>query len=99
MRRKSDMARLLAVLSGLTLVAVATFADERFSPEDDQDIVSYSIGYQVGGDFRRQEIEIDAASLVRGVQDALAGAEPEMTPQEMHDTLSDLQRKITPDAG
>ena len=95
MRKKTDMARMLAVLTSLALVPVATFAGERSSPKDEQDIVNYSIGYQVGGDFRRQGIEIDPASLVRGVQDALAGAEPEMTPQEMHTTLSDLQQKIT----
>ena len=89
------MARVLAVLTSLALGSVATLADERFSPKDDQDIVNYSIGYQVGGDFRRQGIEIDPASLVRGVLDALAGAEPEMTPQEMNTTLSDLQQKIT----
>jgi len=95
MRRKTDMARVLAVLTSLALGSVATLAGERFSPKDDQDIVNYSIGYQVGGDFRRQGIEIDPASLVRGVQDALAGTEPEMTPQEMNTTLSDLQQKIT----
>jgi FKBP-type peptidyl-prolyl cis-trans isomerase FklB len=97
MRKKTDMARMLAVLTSLALVPVATFAGEGFSPKDDQDIVSYSIGYQVGGDFRRQGIEIDPASLVRGVQDALAGAEPGMTPQEMHATLRDLQQKIADD--
>ena len=91
------MARMLAVLTSLALVPVATVAGERFSPKDEQDILNYSIGYQVGGDFRRQGIEIDPARLVQGVQDALAGAEPEMTLQEMHTTLSDLQQQITDD--
>jgi FKBP-type peptidyl-prolyl cis-trans isomerase FklB len=89
------MARVLAVLTSLALVPVVTFAGERFSPKDDQDILSYSIGYQVGGDFRRQGIEIDPASLLRGVLDALAGAAPAMTPEEMRATLTELQRKIT----
>ncbi len=95
MGSKTNIARVLAVLTILALVPAATFAGERFSPKDDQDIISYSIGYQVGSDFRHQGIEIDPASLVRGVQDALAGTEPGMTPQEMHTTLSDLQQKIT----
>ncbi len=95
MGSKTNIARVLAVLTIMALVPAATFAGERFSPKDDQDIISYSIGYQVGSDFRHQGIEIDPASLVRGVQDALAGTEPGMTPQEMHTTLSDLQQKIT----
>jgi FKBP-type peptidyl-prolyl cis-trans isomerase FklB len=89
------MARVLAVLISLALVPVVTLAGEGFSPKDDQDILSYSIGYQVGGDFRRQGIEIDPASLVRGVLDAVTGAEPGMTPEEMRATLTELQKKIT----
>ena len=91
MINKTAMTR---VLASLALVAVVTFAAENFSPRDDKDILSYSIGYQVGGDFRRQRVEIDPASVVRGVQDALAGAKPELTPQEMQTILKDLRQQI-----
>ena len=87
------MARVLAVLTSLALVPVATFAGERFSPKDDPDIVSYSIGYQVGDDFRRQGIEIDPELIVKGVLDALADTEPLMTPAEMQRTLTELKQQ------
>jgi FKBP-type peptidyl-prolyl cis-trans isomerase FklB len=93
MKRKTDMARALAVLTSLALVPVATFAGEKFSPKDDQDIVSYSIGYQVGGDFRRQGLEIDPELVVKGVLDAQAGSEPLMTPEEMRQALTELKQQ------
>jgi len=88
------MARMLAVTTALLLLLAAAVAEEGPAPEDHQEIVNYSIGYQVGGDFRRQQVEIDPASLLRGVQDALSGAEPEMSQQEMDNTLSELQRQL-----
>jgi len=56
--------------------------------------LSYSIGYQVGGDFRRQGVEIDPQILVQGVRDALLAEEPSMSPEEMRSVLTDLNTRI-----
>ncbi len=77
----------LALLSGPSLAAEAPdLAGERQK-------LSYSIGYQVGGDFRRQGLEIDPELVVRGVMDAQAGSEPLMTPEEMRQTLTELAQQ------
>lgn len=55
---------------------------------------SYSVGYQVGGDFKRQGMDIDPEAMVKGVQDALAGAEPAIPAEEMRKILVDLKQKI-----
>jgi FKBP-type peptidyl-prolyl cis-trans isomerase FklB len=55
--------------------------------------LGYSIGYQVGSDFQRQGIEIDPEMLVKGARDALSGAEPAMTPDEMRQTLTEVQHR------
>jgi hypothetical protein len=52
------------------------------------------VGYQVGGDFRRLGLPIDAELVVRGVVDALTGSEPLMAPDEMRQTLADLKRQV-----
>jgi len=65
--------------------------------KSENDRVSYSVGYQIGGDFKRQGVELNTESLVKGVQDARSGAEPLMTRQEMHQTLVDLKKKIMAD--
>jgi len=62
--------------------------------KDDKVRLSYSVGYQVGGDFLRQGTDINPELLLKGVDDALAGNEPLMTPEEMRTTLVDLQNKV-----
>mgnify|MGYP001828982474 CR=1 FL=1 len=56
--------------------------------------VNYSVGYQIGGDFKRQGIEMDAAAVVQGIGDALSDAEPKMTEEEMRQTLVELKQKV-----
>ena len=70
-------------------------AEETLSLEDENARINYSVGYQIGGDFKRQGTEIDPEIVVRGVEDALSGAEPQMTPQELRQVLAELQRKVT----
>lgn len=65
--------------------------------KDEKEKISYSIGYQIGGDFKRQGVELDTDHLVMGVRDAAGGAEPRMPQQEMRRTLVDLKKKVEAD--
>jgi len=62
---------------------------------DNSDRISYSIGYQIGGDFKRQGTDLKADLVVQGIRDALKGDKPRMTPEEMNRTLVELKRKVT----
>jgi FKBP-type peptidyl-prolyl cis-trans isomerase FklB len=55
--------------------------------------LGYSIGYQVGSDFRHQQIEFDTGMLVQGVRDAVAGAEPALPEDQMRATLAEVQQR------
>lgn len=62
---------------------------------DDTDRISYSVGFQVGGDFKRQGLTLDRETLVKGIEDALAdNRTPLMSAQEMRETLIDLKKRI-----
>lgn len=63
---------LTATLFTVLLVDVS-FAGDQTELKSQNDKVNYSIGYQMGGDFKRQGIEINTELLVQGIQDALAG--------------------------
>jgi FKBP-type peptidyl-prolyl cis-trans isomerase FklB len=82
---------LVAFLSGICL------AGETPELKDEKGKISYSVGYQVGGDFKRQGVELDPELLVKGMQDAAVGAEPRIPPQEMRKTLVELKRKVEAD--
>ena len=79
----------------LTFVAPNAPAGDAQPLADENARINYSVGYQVGGDFERQGVELDPEIVARGVADALTGAEPLMTPAEMNKELSALQQKVT----
>jgi len=81
----------VAFLSGICL------AGEKPALKDGKEKINYSIGYQIGGDFKRQGIELETDLLVKGIQDAVGGAEPRIPPQEMRKTLVDLKKKVDAD--
>lgn len=69
-------------------------AGEPLNLEDETSRISYSLGYQVGGDFKRQGIEMNADVVVRGIEDALTDAKPEIERTEMQKILVGLKQKI-----
>jgi FKBP-type peptidyl-prolyl cis-trans isomerase FklB len=85
--RVTVAATMIASLGGVS------FAEETVL-KTDEDKVGYSIGYQIGGDFKQQGISLKPDMLSKGVQDALAGAQPAMKPDEMEKTMSDLRQRV-----
>ncbi|TFG91520.1 MAG: FKBP-type peptidyl-prolyl cis-trans isomerase, partial [Myxococcales bacterium] len=64
------------------------------SLESDDAKVNYSIGYQIGGDFLRQDVPPAPDALVAGIRDALAGAEAKLSEEERQETLVALQARM-----
>ena len=62
--------------------------------EDETTRINYSLGYQIGGDFDRQGVTLDADAVIAGIEDARSGSEPRMSPGEMRRTLAELKRRI-----
>jgi len=87
------MKRLAVLVAALVFGAAPALAQEA-KPESEKDRVSYSVGYQMGGDFKRQGQEISPEMVVRGAQDALSGAAPALSEEEMRNTLVVLKQRI-----
>jgi len=84
-------------LSCLLLCSLAstTWAQQKTLDFNDETTrINYSLGYQIGGDFKQQNVEINADAVVQGIQDALSDAEPKMTRPEMLQTLRELKDKV-----
>jgi FKBP-type peptidyl-prolyl cis-trans isomerase FklB len=84
---------LIAILS-VTLLFGICRAGDKLDMTDERVKLSYSVGYQVGGDFKRQGLDINPEMLLKGVQDSLLGKEPLMTPQEIRSTLAEVQKTV-----
>src|SRR4029078_4249147 len=68
-------------------------AEEKPDLKDPKQRASYSIGADIGNNFKRQEIEIDAKALAAGLSDALAG-KTSLTEAEMKETLNTFRTDL-----
>ncbi len=75
-------------------VSAAVAADDTLNMQDETARINYSLGYQIGGDFKRQGVKMDAQAVVKGIEDALAGSQPLISQAEMHTMLTELKRKV-----
>jgi len=56
--------------------------------------INYSLGYQIGGDFKRQGVKMDAQAVIQGIEDALKSSQPQLSQPEMYTVLHDLKSRI-----
>lgn len=66
---------------------------------DQKDKVSYSIGVNVGSNFKRQGIDVNSATLLAGIKDGLSGGTTALTPEEMQQTLAAFQQELSAKQG
>ena len=87
------MKKALVAITALALVGELCFADER-TLTDEEDIINYTIGYRLGGDFKRQDVKLRQEILIKGLEDAISGSGPQITPEEMRTALLHLQQRV-----
>lgn len=83
---------ILLIIAFLGVTSVS--ADTSTMLKDESSRTNYSIGYQVGADFRIQQFELRPDAVMMGIKDALSGADPKMTNQEMKKALAELGTKV-----
>jgi FKBP-type peptidyl-prolyl cis-trans isomerase FklB len=55
---------------------------------------SYSIGLDIGDNFKKQEMDLDASALAKGIQDALSGSKRMMTEKETGECLALFRQEM-----
>ncbi len=88
------MKRILLSLLCIGLLAQFACAQEQAAPTTDQQKISYSLGYSIGYDFARKQLDMDPEMLTRGMRDALTGSESILSEEEMRKAMTDLQQRM-----
>lgn len=87
-----------AVTLAMMFLAVGCTAGEKKVEikelKDQKEKVSYSIGLNIGKDFKTQGVEVDTNILLKGMTDALSGAQPMLTEAQIEETLTQLQKDM-----
>jgi len=55
---------------------------------------SYAIGQNIGKGLQKDGVDVDAASMARGIRDALAGGKSLLTPEEAQAALTALATEV-----
>ena len=91
--------RILAVAL-VAMFAAACAKKEGEAPADAADLgtdaqkFGYSIGVDIGKSLKPVKDEVDAASLVKGIEEALAGKEPRLNDETREKVKADVTKKL-----
>ena len=82
----------LVILVGLAC-AEGTLAEGE-KPESLEDRVSYTLGFNLGSNLKRDGVSATPDLILRGLKDALAGSDPALTPDEMAQCMREMQTQL-----
>jgi FKBP-type peptidyl-prolyl cis-trans isomerase len=88
----------------MVLVAGALWPLERAAaqkpepPLSNRAELSYALGYEAGRDLGQRKLDIDIATVLRGVQDGYSSRKPAYAPQEMQQVIHAMQQKMVAEA-
>lgn len=78
----------------LTLsLSLNAWGKEPIAFKTDKQKFSYTVGFQIGQNLKRQNLELDSKSFSQGVQDAIADAKPRLKHEEMQAAVQAQQKK------
>ena len=75
------------------LAVSSAFGQDKIELTTPKQRISYSIGANIGSNFKRQDMDIDAKALSAGVVDALAG-KTALTEAEMREVMTTFQQEM-----
>lgn len=68
------------------------------SPAETRTIASYALGYQIGGNFAGQQVELDLDSFIRGLRAATGGEESAYTAEQKQAAVGAFQQQVAAQA-
>src|SRR4030042_2968003 len=93
LKEKAMKYALTAILSISFLLNIC-FAAEKPELKDLKDKESYSLGYQFGQGAKTQGLDINVDIYASGIRDALSGSKPQLSEQEIRQTVLELQKRF-----
>ena len=84
----------LLMALGFGLVIANLRAENEITLKDQKDKVSYSIGVNIGTNFKQQGIDVNPEILIAGLKAALSGGKLALDQAEIQQTLTTYQREL-----
>lgn len=84
----------MIIAAALSVALTAPGENKPPQLKDLKDKVSYSIGLDLGFNFKKQNLELNPDALLAGVKDALSGKQPLLNENEVKETMTALTKEI-----
>jgi FKBP-type peptidyl-prolyl cis-trans isomerase FklB len=88
------MNKLIVATLVLLFLGNVSLAQKKQTPKTQKDKISYSIGTDIGKQFKMQGIDVNPDMLARGIKDALSGTKPAMDEKDMEATMTAFQQEM-----
>lgn len=88
------MRRITSLLVSAALATTVTSALGMSAPSSQSDKVSYTIGYDLGKNFKAQKVDVNQQYLAQGLADGVSGGQALLTDDQMHSTMMDFQKAM-----
>jgi FKBP-type peptidyl-prolyl cis-trans isomerase FklB len=85
---------LAAALCAAVALSGAAFAADAPALKSDKEKISYSIGMDIGGNLKRQSIDVDPDALAKGIKDSYTGGKTLLTDEEARQAILDFQKQM-----
>lgn len=89
------MIRTLMIAIAICCAAQLCYGGEKTAPADEKGKESYSLGYQVGTNIKRDDVDLDLNVFLSAVRDALEGKEAAMAPDQMQTAMKQLRQRMS----
>jgi FKBP-type peptidyl-prolyl cis-trans isomerase FklB len=76
------------------LFSSQVFAEDKELLKSQKDKVSYIIGADIGGNLKKQSIDINPEILMKGLKDGLAGNKPLLSDEEVVKTMEAFKQEM-----
>lgn len=86
--------RFSGLLLGLSLIMLGGTVFAQDAAQPDRDKLSYSLGFDLGMNLRRQGLELNIEQVIQAIRDTDAEAEPSVPRAEMNTLLTNLNERL-----
>ena len=86
--------RLALAIFAAVAFSVAAFAADAPDLKGDKAKLSYSLGMNLGGNLKRESIEVDPDLVAKGLKDGYGGGKTLLTEEQARQTLADFQKTL-----
>lgn len=87
-------ARSTRALLALTVMLIPGIAMSAAPLKTQKQKFSYTIGFQVGMDFKRKGLDLDTEALLQAIRDVQEGKQPQLTQEQMQQALTNYKTEL-----